>query len=260
MQKAARPVVDTREAPPLHTEGAGYRRKFMPERGRRIGDEPPTYWLYLHGFGSSPKSKKAEFFRKKFSAVGIPFFAPDLNIPSFREMTISAILSTIDDLIRDTIPDDGKIGIIGSGLGGVIAVHTAARHRAVKRLLLLAPSFALFRETFLGLGRVGVKLWEKDGSAEVYNAALDRSTRISSDFLVDARNYDENQVRLSIPITIVHGESDEHVDPQVSIVYARNNPNVRLHLVDDDHSLILSAQKIWEWLWQDIRPHGPESR
>lgn len=227
-------------------------RKDEPEGSRR-GGAPPARWLYFHGFGSSPRSSKAAFFRNKFNALGIPFDVPNLTVPDFEHLTVTEMLGAVDRIFRDEIGDRERVGIIGSSLGAIVALWTAARHTNVRRLLLLAPAFGLFRETFLGLGRAGVNVWEKRGYTHLYHHAAGGKQRISSDFLLDARGYDESKLRLGIPITIVHGQRDEVVDPALSAEYARRRDKVKLRLVDDDHSLLLSTTEIWDILWHDIR-------
>lgn len=222
--------------------------------GPQPAPPPPTHWIYLHGFASSPQSQKARFFGQKFAAVNLPLVVPDLNVPSFEKLTISAMLEKLDAVIAE-LPPDARIGIIGSSLGGLAALFAADRHpKRVNRLVLLAPALGLFHTNFVGLGHAGVRKWEREGSIEVRHYGTDSVERISSDFVHDARKYDENRVHLSIPVMIVHGTHDETVDPHLSVVYAKHNPNVALHLVEDDHPLVTSCTQIWEWLWREIRP------
>jgi len=191
--------------------------------------------------------------------VNLPLVVPDLNVPSFERLTISSALQAIGEVIA-ALPGDATIGIIGSSLGGLLALFAADRHPQVRRLLLMAPALGLFRSNFVGLGQMGMRKWERMGYVEVYHYGTDSMRRISYDFVQDARQYDEGRLNLTIPISIVHGSRDETVDPRLSILYAKRRPNVRLHLVDDDHALIASCTQIWEWLWRDIRPtQGGES-
>jgi uncharacterized protein len=231
-------------------------RKDAPERGRGDGKadrEPPSHWLYLHGFASSPRSRKAQFFRGRCASAGLPLLVPDLNVPSFSELTMTAMLDTIGSTIAG-LPDDATVGIIGADLGGLLAILTATQKRSVKRLLLLAPVTQLFRKYYLGLGRVGVRKWEQAGHAVFEHHGIGGKVRVGAQFVVDARQYDEGGWRMPKPIMIVHGSRDETIDPHLSVIYARNNDNATLHMVDDDHSLMTSCTEIWDLLWRDIRP------
>jgi len=237
------------------SEQRHFSRKRRPTANQlhHVAEPPPTHWLYLHGFGSSPKSQKAAFFRSRFETVRLPIIVPDLNVPSFEDLTISAALEAIDSVLNE-LPSGATVGIVGSSLGGYLALLTAGRHTHVRRLLLMAPALGLFRTNFVGLGHVGLKRWMRDGYIEVFHHETQSNRRISSAFVQDAKQYDENRLRLGIPITIVHGTRDDMVDPHLSVLYAKHNSNVVLHLVEDDHSLLTSTTQIWDWLWRDIRP------
>src|ERR1035438_6591822 len=45
--------------------------------------------LYLHGLASSPKGRKRELLGRRFEAEGWKVVAPDLNVPSFRELSFA---------------------------------------------------------------------------------------------------------------------------------------------------------------------------
>ena len=93
--------------------------------------------VYLHGFASSPASRKARFFGEKFAARGMPFLAPSLDQGNFPEMTITGEMQLVQDLLRET-PE--PVTLIGSSLGGYVASLIAARQpAAVERLILLRP-------------------------------------------------------------------------------------------------------------------------
>ncbi|MGI8672953.1 MAG: YqiA/YcfP family alpha/beta fold hydrolase, partial [Luteitalea sp.] len=44
--------------------------------------------IYLHGFASSARSTKAQFFAERFAQVGVPLITPDLNAPDFSTLTV----------------------------------------------------------------------------------------------------------------------------------------------------------------------------
>jgi len=47
-------------------------------------------FVYLHGFASSPSSRKARFFAERFRELGIGLEVPDLAEGDFRNLTLSA--------------------------------------------------------------------------------------------------------------------------------------------------------------------------
>ncbi len=51
--------------------------------------------VYLHGFASSPGSKKAGYFRERFAARGIELEIPDLAQGDFDRLTITRQLGSV---------------------------------------------------------------------------------------------------------------------------------------------------------------------
>src|SRR4051812_38300970 len=93
--------------------------------------------VYLHGFASSPQSRKARFLQDRFAELGIRFEAPDLAEGNFFHLTISRQL----ELVRKAAEGAGRLAIVGSSLGGYLATRYAAEHRNIEQLILLAPAF-----------------------------------------------------------------------------------------------------------------------
>ena len=53
-------------------------------------------FVYLHGFASSPSSRKARFFGERFRELGIGLEIPDLAEGDFRNLTLTAQLNVIE--------------------------------------------------------------------------------------------------------------------------------------------------------------------
>src|SRR5579863_1179399 len=92
--------------------------------------------IYLHGFASGPRSAKASAVKARLDREGIPCVVPDLNIPSFERLRVSQAIETVAGLAL------GPTVVGGSSLGGLIALHVAARCPEVKRLVLMCPALA----------------------------------------------------------------------------------------------------------------------
>lgn len=94
--------------------------------------------LYLHGFASSPQSSKARFFAGRLAARDISVTVPDLNQPDFSTLTVSRMLGQVSELIARSA---GPVSVVGSSLGGFVAVQAARQHPdRITRLVLLAPA------------------------------------------------------------------------------------------------------------------------
>jgi predicted esterase YcpF (UPF0227 family) len=52
--------------------------------------------VYLHGFASSPASRKAQFFRERFAAQGVEMAIPALDGGDFFNLTLSGQLEVIE--------------------------------------------------------------------------------------------------------------------------------------------------------------------
>ena len=61
----------------------------------------------------------------------------------------------------------------------------------------------------------------------------------------DAGQYDCLNAALRMPILIFQGRRDIAVDPAMVAEWARTRSNVELHLLDDDHQLLVSLDLIW---------------
>ena len=86
---------------------------------------------YIHGYQSSPDSAKGTLFQKKLNATAIKYrdCKPE-------DLIISECLKRISDIIKN----DKVVVLIGSSLGGFLAVSTAINHSNVKKLILLNPA------------------------------------------------------------------------------------------------------------------------
>src|ERR1041385_8668182 len=84
-----------------------------------------SHVVYLHGFASSPASSKAQRFARELEARGVSFDCPDLNEPSFETLTVTRMLEQTAAAVRKA--GSTPIALIGSSLGGFVALHAAAR-------------------------------------------------------------------------------------------------------------------------------------
>jgi pimeloyl-ACP methyl ester carboxylesterase len=204
--------------------------------------------LYLHGFASSPQSSKATFFADRFAAAGVKFLCPDLNQPAFSTLTVSRMLQQVEKRIS-TLPP-GEIVLMGSSLGGFVAVEAAARQvgqarHPITRLILLAPAVELEWDRWSEVGPGGVERWRQTGSVNVFHYAQDRPDRLDFGFYEDAARYHPASRQLALPVLIFQGRQDESVSPHIVERFAQQQSSATLHMLDDAHQLKNSLDFIW---------------
>lgn len=88
--------------------------------------------LYLHGFNSSPASKKCSQLRAAMAARGL---ADRFHAPALPHRPAQAIAG-VEHWLRQHRP--GAVTFVGSSLGGYYATHLAERHDA--RAVLINPA------------------------------------------------------------------------------------------------------------------------
>jgi predicted esterase YcpF (UPF0227 family) len=83
--------------------------------------EPGTHVAYLHGFASSSESLKGVALRQRMTELGLASVieTPDLNRPSFSELTVSGALEVMDELHESK--GRPKWLLVGSSMGGYTA-------------------------------------------------------------------------------------------------------------------------------------------
>jgi pimeloyl-ACP methyl ester carboxylesterase len=200
--------------------------------------------LYLHGFASSARSTKATFFAEKLASKGIDMLVPDLNQPDFSTLTVTRMLKQAGDAI-DAAAD--PVALIGSSLGGFVAVQAALKHDAkVQRLVLLAPALDFDGNRLSDLGDRGLDEWKASNRLEVFHYAYGRMMPVLYELYADARRYDAFDAALTQPVQVFQGRRDTSVDPDTVERWASARPNVELHLLDDDHQLLGSLGEIWK--------------
>lgn len=209
--------------------------------------------FYLHGFASSPSSTKAKFFERHLAEHGVTLHCPDLNAPDFETLTITRMMSQVQQAILALPP--APTVLIGSSLGGRLAIEIASRwakrcaggdagliaQHAIDRVVLLAPAFDFPQ----GIDDEGAARWKESGRMEVYHHGEQRARHVHYGFYEDAARYDPFASYLDFPILIFQGRRDESVDPLSVEAFARSRPNVTLRMLDDDHQMLGSLDLIW---------------
>lgn len=201
--------------------------------------------LYLHGFASSAQSSKAAFFSRQLRPHGITLTTPDFNEPDFASLTITRMIGQVGQALGR--PGGHPAVLIGSSLGGVVAVQAALRWPGrVARMVLLAPAVDLRAEHMGELGDRGLAEWKATGQTLVFHYGFGRLMPVGYELFADAQQYDTLNAPVDVPTLVFQGSRDRAVNPQVVELWASARPKVRLHRLDDDHQMLASLDNIWK--------------
>jgi uncharacterized protein len=195
--------------------------------------------LYLHGFASSPQSRKAQFFSEMLAGQGVHLETPALDRGDFEHLTITGQLHVVEETAGGE-----EVVLIGSSLGGYIASLYAARHPNVLRVLLLAPAFRFHDLWNASLGRERMAAWKSNGTAPVFHYGEGREVPIRYGLMEDAARY-EPWPDFHQPALIFHGNRDTSVPVEYSADFVKNHPNARLVRMDSGHELTDVLDAIW---------------
>jgi pimeloyl-ACP methyl ester carboxylesterase len=199
--------------------------------------------FYLHGFASSPQSTKVEYFMQKLARPDIDVRCPDFNEPEFETMTMTRMLGQLESELAAA---PGPATLIGSSLGGTLAILAAARLGArVDRLVLLAPAVMFGDPEHHLLPPDKIEIWRQRGTFDFFHFAHGETRRLAYAFYEDSLKYDAFGTLFPQPALIFQGTRDALVDPKDVEQFAATRPNVTLSLLDDDHLLIASLPRIW---------------
>jgi len=204
--------------------------------------------FYLHGFASSAQSTKASFFAERLRPLGIDVHCPDFNEPDFEHLTVSRMRRQVEEAIA-ALPA-GPVALIGSSLGGFVAVHIAACSKdtdhPIDRVVLLAPALDFGGNRMKELGPEGLARWKETDRLDVFHYAAGETRQVGYALYEDAGRYDSFACELTAPTLIFQGRRDASVDPAMVERFARGRPQMTLHLLDDDHQLLNSLDFLWE--------------
>ena len=201
---------------------------------------PPAI-IYLHGLASSPRSLKAVFFANRLRAFGLDFSVPDLNLPTFKTLTLSRAIEATNNEIRN-FGNKRNIVLIGSSFGALTALHTYSRsplRSQIRGLILLAPAFDFLANKEMGPG--DVEKWRAAQSVVICH----NNQPLNFSFVEDLSNYDSYSVQVEVPCLVVHGRNDQTIGYEQSERFKSLNPQSSLLLLEDVHDLALSLDFLW---------------
>lgn len=197
--------------------------------------------LYLHGLASSPKGRKREMLEKLFEAEGWKIVAPDLNVPSFRELSFAEMCAEAFVSCAEARP---RV-VIGSSLGALVALTVADMvGNDGPPLVLVAPA--------LGFGERWKSKLPGGEVLELLHYGEGRPLPIHRAFFEEMSGVNVDEAPPCVPVSIVMGTDDESVPfEQVAESWAcweasgRLVSGSRFHRVEGgDHGLIEFGDEI----------------
>jgi uncharacterized protein len=207
-----------------------------------------VHLFYLHGFASSPESGKAAYLGDRLAPLGVPLHVPDFNAPDFSSLTVSRMLRQVRAAV-EVLPA-GPVGVIGSSLGGFVAIHAAAQRiggtaHPFARLVLLAPAvdFASGRDGWLTDSELDD--WRRTGWRDVVHHAFGRTLPLHFGLYEDGGRFDAFAARFDTPTIVFQGTRDTVVNPGHVNEWAAPRANVMVRMIDDDHQLQAHLETIW---------------
>ncbi len=205
-----------------------------------------TVYLYLHGFASSPRSRKAQDLHDRFTALNLTLHIPDLNQNDFTHLTLTRQIQQV----CAELPVHQPVILIGSSLGGLTAAWVGEQCPQVEQLVLLAPAFGFLTHWLPKLGEDPLQRWQSEQLLMVYHYAVERFLPLNYQFVVDCAHYDQTRLQRPIPTLILHGVDDKVIPIQASQDYIRARPWVELVELKSDHALTAVSDLIWESMTQ----------
>ncbi|MHA1450470.1 MAG: YqiA/YcfP family alpha/beta fold hydrolase [Candidatus Hodarchaeales archaeon] len=171
-----------------------------------------TTIIYLHGLLSSSKSTKGNFLKTALGqncTVITPDLYPEREL--FEKMTVSSLLTNVDEWVRDA---GDPLILTGSSFGGLIAtryIQTRKKYSGkVRGLVLIAPAlnFNIVLENRHIPSNEWIN-WQQRGFTHVDHPAWIGKTKWSWEFIEDLQEYHYPMNEpLNIPVLLIHGEKD----------------------------------------------------
>jgi len=154
--------------------------------------------LYLHGFASSPQGRKIALLRERLPPDEYRLVAPDLNQPSFRNLSFEAIVEEAVRAVRQDPPDV----VVGSSLGALVALE-ASRRGVTAPLVLIAPA--------LGFGRRWIEKLAPGDPVRFFHHGQEKDLEIHRRFFEEMAAVTVDREPPKQKVIVVMGEEDESV-------------------------------------------------
>lgn len=193
-------------------------------------------YLYLHGFASSPQSKKAVYLIQQYQKLGIKLNVVDFNQPDFANLTLTRQINQVYQTIQKN--SEQQFILIGSSFGALTANWVAHQFPdRIKALIFLAPAFNFLNYWQQKISTEELNQWQTQGNKLIYHYGAKQELSLNYLFWQDIQNYDETIIKHNLPTLIFHGIDDQTIPIEMSRNYAQENDHVTLKELNSDHGL-----------------------
>lgn len=189
--------------------------------------------LYLHGFASSPDSRKGLAFDEALSAAGYDVDRLDLRLPERDRLRLSAMVAHVVERAR---PHDHVV-LVGSSLGGLTAALAAGQIEGCLGGVLMAPAFGFSARWPERLGPEAFARWEAGEPLVVEDHAGGSDLQVDHGFYLDAVTTEAETPVADLPWLVFHGRDDDVVPLSASQAFVQRAGQASLTTLDDGHAL-----------------------
>lgn len=204
----------------------------------------PSLGVFVHGFRSDCNGTKSLALAAQAVVRGYDWLRFDLSghgssEGDFRAFRLSTMLADLEAVLAWC---GRPVMLVGSSMGGWLSVLAALRHtEQVRALVLIAPAFDFIPLYFESLPAAEREDWRRDRWRR-FASAYGEDYELDYSVLADAAPFGllSRPQTLTCPVTIVHGERDEAVPPEVSgrFFSQLDAPAKALHVIPGgDHRL-----------------------
>ncbi|MBI3805408.1 MAG: alpha/beta fold hydrolase [Nitrospirae bacterium] len=173
--------------------------------------------LLCHGFMSGKESGTnrtltPRLLSKKIAACRFDLFGHGESDGPFARLTLTHCLDQTEAMLG-WLREKGysQIALVGSSFGGLIAIHTAAKHPEFFSVAFKCPvsDYPPIWQTHLG--ETGMNHWKESGLLAI--ATPNGKARLEYSFYEDLLKYNTYRAAALIqsPTLVIHGEADEYV-------------------------------------------------
>lgn len=189
--------------------------------------------LYLHGFASSPGSRKGLAYDETLSAAGYDVDRLDLRLPDRDHLRLSAMVAHVVDRARSY----RDVVLIGSSLGGLTAALAAGRIEGCLGGVLMAPAFGFSARWPERLGTKAFARWQAGEPLVVEDHAGGPDLQVDHGFYLDAVATEAETPVGDVPWLVFHGRDDDVVPISASQAFVRRAGQATLTTLEDGHAL-----------------------